>query len=102
MFELGLGMLTCQLLWLMFPSWLLLIFILDPANGPFGIFTYDQSLPKVLQFLLEKFWSGANCFSPVGKCTYQTIHSTLPITKKKKMWRFCFIIDDFSLRGTSL
>ena len=52
------------------------IFILNPVNGPSRVFTPDQSLPKVLYFLLEDLWPSANCFGPMGKCTYDTILSS--------------------------
>ena len=51
------------------------IFVLNPVDGTPRVFTPDQSLPKVLYFLLEELRSSANCFDPMDKCTYDTILS---------------------------
>ena len=52
------------------------IFVLNLVDGPPKVFTPDQSLPVVLYFPLEELWSSANCFGPMGKCTYDTILSS--------------------------
>ena len=48
-------------------------FILYFVNGPPWVLAPYQSLPEVLQLLIEKLWSSAYSFDPMGKCTYDTV-----------------------------
>ena len=85
-------------------------------DGPRGVITPSQSLPKVLKFPLEKLWVSANCFCPVGKCTNDTIlsqrdyddcpimlhevHSTLPYNEVAFNEKLPIMKENFSTKYT--
>ena len=47
----------------------ILYFVYDPS----GILAPYQSFPEMLYLLIQKPQCGADCFGPMGKCTYDTI-----------------------------
>ena len=48
-------------------------FILNLIDGPRGVPAPAHCIPKVSKFLLKELWVSANCFSPVGECTHDTL-----------------------------
>ena len=62
------------------PTWLLptLVvykFVLYFINGPPRVLAPYQSLPGVLQLLIEKLWCSAYSFGSMGKYNYDTVLS---------------------------
>ena len=45
----------------------LLSLFLHLVQSPFRIFTFSESLPKVVLFLLEQLRLAAHCFGPMGE-----------------------------------
>ena len=42
------------------------------VQSPFRIFTFSESLPKMVHFLLEQLQTAGHCFGPMGEGIYDT------------------------------